>query len=585
MANNTGRTAVYARYSTDSQSPTSLDDQIRRCRELAARHGLIVDDALIFTDSEISGKDSKVSSRPGYQALRQAWREHRFQAIIVDELSRLARGPREQGALHADLEEDKRIRLLTVDGIDSGNPGWNMFFSMQGALAQEELRRLRHRVPRGMQGQLERGFMVATPAFGYALHRHYDEKGNRIATEWVIHEERAAIVREIFQRRAAGQSLTQIARWLNEAGIPLAREGRNEDGGFWRSTRIRNLLANPIYRGIFVWHNSSCYRSKMLSENNPVQPVEYARPKLRLVSDEIWYQCNQKTHSRSGYGGGKSPLSGLISCGRCGTILTIGKPKNRRASSLYCSACAIAKGDNLQADRLTNTINSLCIQSLLETALEHYMTPAFIKAYHEALSRKLDGGGQEEINTCRKQLTQLRNAQTRFSRMLGADTEDDPVLEQRYQEVRQKIRDTEKRLTSLEEGHVRADASVVAIQKKADPRRLAQKLFTADIPPEKLRAVLARIFPKIVFEGKPPPPPGQRYSRVAHFRIHFAPGAILAQASNTSIVLDNELVMRIKMRYIPGITSQKRKDGRQPEPSRWEATVLEATELELAAAA
>ncbi len=34
--------AVYARYSTEKQSASSIDDQIRKCREYAARNGWIV---------------------------------------------------------------------------------------------------------------------------------------------------------------------------------------------------------------------------------------------------------------------------------------------------------------------------------------------------------------------------------------------------------------------------------------------------------------------------------------------------------------------------------------------------------------
>jgi len=34
--------AIYARYSTDRQDAWSIDDQVRRCREYAARHGMTV---------------------------------------------------------------------------------------------------------------------------------------------------------------------------------------------------------------------------------------------------------------------------------------------------------------------------------------------------------------------------------------------------------------------------------------------------------------------------------------------------------------------------------------------------------------
>jgi DNA invertase Pin-like site-specific DNA recombinase len=49
------RCAIYARFSSDRQSPTSISDQIRKCRDYAARHGWLVLDEDIYADEGISG--------------------------------------------------------------------------------------------------------------------------------------------------------------------------------------------------------------------------------------------------------------------------------------------------------------------------------------------------------------------------------------------------------------------------------------------------------------------------------------------------------------------------------------------------
>lgn len=36
------KAGIYARYSDDKQSDTSIEDQVRCCQELAQRHGLTV---------------------------------------------------------------------------------------------------------------------------------------------------------------------------------------------------------------------------------------------------------------------------------------------------------------------------------------------------------------------------------------------------------------------------------------------------------------------------------------------------------------------------------------------------------------
>ncbi len=45
------RAAIYARYSSDLQSETSIDDQLRICRERAERDGLTVSDVYTTTPS------------------------------------------------------------------------------------------------------------------------------------------------------------------------------------------------------------------------------------------------------------------------------------------------------------------------------------------------------------------------------------------------------------------------------------------------------------------------------------------------------------------------------------------------------
>ena len=61
----TGRVAIYARFSSDSQREASIDDQVRRCREFIAQGGGDPGLAVIFADHAISGRawTGRASSR------------------------------------------------------------------------------------------------------------------------------------------------------------------------------------------------------------------------------------------------------------------------------------------------------------------------------------------------------------------------------------------------------------------------------------------------------------------------------------------------------------------------------------------
>lgn len=550
--------SVYARYSCDKQSETSLEDQIRRCRELAIRHGLMVNDALIYSDSAMSATDKGDAHRDGYRRLRQDWDAGKFEVLLVDEFSRLSRDAVEQAILLKRLESNRRVRLITADGIDTQDPDWQLRLGLQGLLAQQESRKLRHRVDRGMVGQLERGYMIATPAYGYDLQREYDSRKEHIGTRWQSNSYEAAIVQKVFSKREGGDSMHQIAAWLNSEGIMCSRKARNADGGHWRPSRVKTMLNNPIYRGVFVWHGSTTYAAKMKKLGSPVSKLEYARPELRLVSDETWFRCNNSSISRSGYGGGTHALTGLLSCGCCGSTLALSAL--RRCRSVYCSACTEAQSSKGEIQRMTSTVAVNGVQLMLTYALGHFVSEPFLEAFRQSLRLRLTGDSRLEVEEYEARLKKLKTSQDRLSRMLVDLTDDDAILQQRYEETRQKFNQTREHLGQLKTGLQMVDVKVVEAQLQVDPRQLIQGLFDSGQPPQRLRTVLARLFPSVVFEGKE-----GRY--LSTFRIRFAPGVALAMASGTEAISESELEARLILRYYPS--------NQKIQPGYWTVDVLE----------
>ena len=101
------RCAVYSRYSSDLQSPTSIADQLRLCEAFAERQGWAV--VACFEDAALSGFG--VEHRPGYFALVAAALQSPppFDLILVEDVSRLTR----------DLSEVLRLyHRLRLKGVD-----------------------------------------------------------------------------------------------------------------------------------------------------------------------------------------------------------------------------------------------------------------------------------------------------------------------------------------------------------------------------------------------------------------------------------------------------------------------------------
>jgi site-specific DNA recombinase len=85
------RAACYARYSSDLQRETSIEDQLAVARRFAEERGWKVLTGHIYTDAAVSG--ASINGRAGVQGLLAAAAQQPkpFDVLLVDDSSRIAR--------------------------------------------------------------------------------------------------------------------------------------------------------------------------------------------------------------------------------------------------------------------------------------------------------------------------------------------------------------------------------------------------------------------------------------------------------------------------------------------------------------
>ena len=168
--------AIYARYSSDLQRPESIEDQVRQCREWAQSKGWTVREHNVFTDYAVTGTDA---NRPEYLRLKAAARDGQFQAVVVDDLSRLGRDTAESIRVFQELSS-LSVRILGVaDGIDTSNSAGKLPYYFKSIMNELYLDDLKEKVLRGMKGQVERGFSVGGRVYGYRQEEVPDPTGAR----------------------------------------------------------------------------------------------------------------------------------------------------------------------------------------------------------------------------------------------------------------------------------------------------------------------------------------------------------------------------------------------------------------------
>jgi site-specific DNA recombinase len=327
------RCAIYARYSSDQQSPLSLDDQIRKCREYAQGQGWEVLEEYIFTDAEISAAGS---DRPGlkqFLACVQS-KPRPFDVLLIDDTSRLSRRQADQSNIVEQLRFAGYRFVAVSQGIDSISEQSDVLMTVHGLVDSLYIKELAKKTHRGLEGQIERGFHAGGRCFGYQ-----NETVEGAGSRRVIDPEQAKVVVRIFEMSAGGLSLKKIAKKLNDEGVPTSRPRAGKQYASWCPTALRAMLRNELYIGRVIWNRRQFVKrpgtNKRVPRDRPKS--EWSRkdlPELRIVPDELWRRVQERqellktVYGRAGRGINKassSPnlLTGLLKCGTCGANMTI----------------------------------------------------------------------------------------------------------------------------------------------------------------------------------------------------------------------------------------------------------------------
>jgi DNA invertase Pin-like site-specific DNA recombinase len=188
--------------------------------------------ASVYTDNDISASNGK--PRPGYRGLLDDLQAGLFHAVVVWDLDRLHRRPKELEEF-LELADERHVALASVGGeVDLATPQGRMVARIKGAVARQEAEQIGRRVRRKFD-QLAAAGRVSNGGkrpFGYAHDR------------MTLAPEETAIVQELASRILVGESLHEIVRDLNGRAIPTVT------GVPWTRTVVKRLLCSPRIAGL-----------------------------------------------------------------------------------------------------------------------------------------------------------------------------------------------------------------------------------------------------------------------------------------------------------------------------------------------
>ncbi|GAA1171267.1 recombinase family protein [Nesterenkonia xinjiangensis] len=286
---------IYVRISQDTEDTgLGVKRQRQDCEALAARKGWEVVD--VYEDNDVSA--SKGKPRPAYQRLARDVDAGRVRAVVVWDVDRLTRTPRElEGVI--EWAERHGLELASVGGeIDLSTPQGRMTARIKGTVARHEVEQLSRRVRRKHQELAEAGKHAGPRPFGW------DITADKRLT---INRAEAAVVRECVRRVLAGEGLWSIVNDLTERGVTTPR------GGPWQTQPLRRMLLR--------WRNCGI-RTYKGQEMGPGQwePIIDRETHERVVAHLT--DPARKTNNRGT--AVRYLLTSIAECGECGRYL-VGK--------------------------------------------------------------------------------------------------------------------------------------------------------------------------------------------------------------------------------------------------------------------
>lgn len=421
----------YARYSSDNQKPSSIEDQFRSCDEFGISRGWAC-----ITDYKDEAKDGKaISHRPSLLALLELVEkdEADFKYILIEDTSRLSRDIVDLLSLVRRFAFRNIFIYFVNQHIDTSDPNAELLLIVHGIVDSNSNKKRADETFRGMRGRVEKGFSSGGRTYGYRTEPVYDSgsSGKLAGYERIINPDEAKIVRYIFEVYAERRlGYKGIAKSLNETLIkmnaPLPPSGK-----YWSHGTIRSILRNSLYRGIYIWNKSRIVRDPrdQKKKSVPKHPNEWKRiecPELRIVSDELWEKaqiasahlnvCASQTKALLS----ENLLTGILKCGQCSgnfVITSGGSRAEYGCSNHWNKGGAVCKsGYQIDKEYLEEAVIHFLSQELIRS--EHVetifsSTILALESYHKDILQMVQNSNNSDSLECiKKQISNLLTAIT-----------------------------------------------------------------------------------------------------------------------------------------------------------------------------
>ena len=411
-----GITALYERLSQEDKlegESNSIANQKKILERYCREHGHYDED---------DGYSGTNFNRPGFQRMLADIKAGKIKRVIVKDMSRFGRDYLQVGFYTDMLFPDFGVHFIAVnDGVDSTR-GENEFTAIRNVFNEMYARDTSKKIRATWQSKGKSGEHLTTiPPYGYM--KDPDNK-----KKWIIDEEAAAVVQQIFALCVSGMGPTQIAKWLEKHEIynPTAysqAKGRpvtnkpTANPYKWTNETVSRTLERIEYLGHTVNFKTrkQSYKSKKKLWNDPSEWVIFENTQPPIVEESVFLivQNIRRSRRRPTKMGDMGIFSGLLYCAECGGKMYQCRATNFTEEQKYFICSTYRKGKDLCT---THSIKNVVLHEIvlrnLREAIE-YVTQYEAEFIQEAADSRLR---ERDAEFSRKRET-LSKAETRIAEL------------------------------------------------------------------------------------------------------------------------------------------------------------------------
>lgn len=421
------RAAIYARVSTDEQAQ-SVETQEREARRYAEARSWTVSDAHVYRDIGASGAEWMNRPELG-RLMKDAARTPRpWDVLLVRDQDRIGRDAgRTMTAIESILDAGGRVIEYSTGHEAQSDLMARGMIGFRGIFAQLERAMIAKRTRDAHLAMAKQGRVTGGMVYGYRNVR------TPAGVHHEIDEAQAAIVREVFALRAAGDSPRRIGIELNTRGIASPHAGKRGTGS-WSPSVIWTMLHNARYVGVVEWgRKRKGYRdgTRVRTNQAPAEVLRFERPELRIISDEVWQAVrarDEATEPGSPKRRGKAPkhlLVGLAVCRACGGRIAAHAGRwGSSPCSLYLCGAHRDRGDAVCRETTRRPAAEVDAQ-VIEWLRTQYLTPVRVRRLVAAARAEMEAAAAAEVDTAEvarltREVTKLEGELRRLGEALAS---------------------------------------------------------------------------------------------------------------------------------------------------------------------